>query len=278
MTQLNDVLKQVETAAAAFADTGSAKELTDTLPVEPEPLSLSEESRLCGEQMGIEAALKSPVDRSAEPAADAPLDRFGEPPQVLSAPAPKDEYHRTCYNLLAHLPKTAAPLLLLSEDGYPDTVEILGQLLFTLAEISEDPVLAIDASGGRLKKHFQGFGRLTTKQPTSSNSDWQSSITQTNQPGLCLMSPSSEKSSILKSDFQSQLDPMNLHFGLIVIDGGSVNRETLHQLTLVSGGTLFLLRLSLTSTSWAKNTHCQIMRWGGTPVGCITTFPATKTA
>lgn len=280
MMQLNDVLKQVETEAAAFAATGAgrAKEPTEALPVEAQSPGLSEKPEFCGEQAVTKAARQLPLDRSAAPTVDAPLHRFGESPQVLSAPAPEDEYHRTCHNLLAHLPKTAGPLLLLSEDGYSDTVDILGQLLVALAEISEDPVLAIDAGDGRLKKYFHGFGRTATKRPTKSNNDWQSSITQTNHPGLCLMPLSLGKPSILKSDFQSQLELMNVHFGLIVIDGGNVNRETLHQLTLFSGGALFLLRLALTSVSWAKSTHRQIMAWGGTPIGCITTLPATNTA
>jgi len=280
MIELNDVLKQVETEAAAFAAIGAGrpKGPTETFPVEIQSPGLSGEPELCGEQAGIKAALQLPFDRSAAPTVDVPLSRLAESLQVLPAPSPRDEYHRTCQNLLAHLHKTAWPLLLLSEDGYSDTVDILGQLLVALAEISEDPVLAIDASGGRLKKHFQGFGQAATTWSTRSNNDWQSSITQTNQPGLCLMPLSPGKPSIVKSDFQSQLETMNLHFGLIVIDGGNVNRETLHQLTLSSGGSLFLLRLALTAESWAKKTHRQIMAWGGTPVGCITTLPSTKTA
>ena len=251
MMELNDVLKRVETEAAAFSGAGVRKPQNpkQTLAANTQSTSPFGKPELCMKPLGTEAGLQ----------------------------LPEDPYHRTCHNLLAHLPKPASPLLLLSEDGYSDTVDILGQLFVALAEINEHPVLVIDASGGRLKRHFQGCGRATTLT-TRPDNDWQSSITQTNQPGLCLMPLSAGRRSILKADFQSQMGPINLHFGLIIIDGGSVHREILHELTRASAGTLFLLRLGLTSANWAKNTKCQIMAWGGTPVGCITTLPATNAA
>jgi hypothetical protein len=83
---------------------------------------------------------------------------------------------------------------------------------------------------------------------------------------------------MLDPSFPFHLNEMRSYFGLIVIDGGRVDRQTLRRLTIASNGILFLVRIALTSAKWAQTVRNQVVAWGGSPLGSIATLPPDAAA
>jgi hypothetical protein len=281
--QLNDALRELEIQAAESAAARVAGEDRPILQTHcDEIIPVRDDAR----PLRLEPSTGAPFHMEKETAYSAVLakqaiapkqlqTRSDLPSRILNSPA--EECHPDPM-WLSRLTHAASPLLLLSEDGHPGNVDILDHLLVTLAALSEDPVLAIDASGGRLGKHFFGFVETDPTLPTAAAKDWRSSITQTNHPGLCLMPPDHGKDLMLDPSFPFHLNEMRSYFGLIVIDGGRVDRQTLRRLTIASNGILFLVRIALTSAKWAQTVRNQVVAWGGSPLGSIATLPPDAAA
>ena len=276
--QLNNVLRALEIQAAESA---AARAAAENRPIRQTHYDKIIPLRDAARPLRLEPSTSGPLHGEKETAFSAVS---GDPAIALEQLQSQSDLPARTLNSsgeechpdpmwLSRLTHAASPLLLLSEDGHPGNVDILDHLLVTLAALSEDPVLAIDASDGRLGKHFFGFVEADPTLSTAAAKDWRSSITQTNHPGLCLMPPDHGNDLMLDPSFQFHLNEMRSYFGLIVIDGGRVNRQTLRRLTIASNGIVFLVRLALTSKKWAQSVRNQVVTWGGSPLGSIATLP-----
>lgn len=188
-------------------------------------------------------------------------------------PSQRNPYHRVCQNVLSQLSHTTCPmLLLLSDDADSGATEIHEQLLVTLAQLSDDPVLAIDAGGGNLSRQLHESGVASSGPLPTTAKDWRAAVTQTNQPGLCLLVLQSE--AIPAMQWSLHCDEISSCFGLIVIDGSGLAGQALDPFVSNSTGILFVVQLRATSTKWAKKVRQQVLKCGGSPLGCLLALSA----
>jgi hypothetical protein len=141
-----------------------------------------------------------------------------------------------------------------------------------MAQLSDDPVLAIDAGGGHLTRQLHESGVANSGPSPTTAEDWRTAVTQTNQPGLCLLRLQSEAIPAMK--WSLHCDDISSCFGLIVIDGSGLAGQALDPFLANSTGILFIVQLRTTSAKWAKKVRKQVLKCGGSPLGCLLALSA----
>ena len=250
---------------------------------DPEPAKVAEADH----NLAIGESSVTDVERRAEQApvtdsATSSLDETAEPTTFQRLPAAaaidEDDYHRTCRNLLENMLEARCPVLLLaSEEGQAATLDLVQKLMVTLAELSDDPVLAIDACGERLSRRFNVIAGSENHESHEGGS-WSDAIVQTMSPGLCLLTMGPTRTSVPAKTLREQFDELKSRFGLIAIDAGSATNAHICSLSAVAAGSLFLVRLDVTTEDWVIQARNRVAAWGAAPVGCIVTIPQRAAA
>ena len=194
-----------------------------------------------------------------------------QPPAAASGPV--SDYHALARQLVSRHPEmTAGGLLLAAADAQHDISHVVHQTLLAMAELLDDPVLAIDASGSRRLARRLGAERSPSLVPVlQGHAAWNDAMIQTAVPGLCLLAsdrPIDAGETLL---LESMLRDVASQFAMVVVDGGSINDPLAAACSAAFDGCYIAVGLDRTPVEQAVAARSSLLAAGGPSLGCILT-------